>query len=277
MGAVLRSSSDTYLLLPGQYTSNVQPTGLSQSLTSATSTLTFTTGFSNSTAPITPSLPLNIALLPGLLKYSSDRYAGDPTFIPLPQSVNSTFNPTSINGSVILAVNTVATIEADNNGAKNRIVLWDTVPYISQLPYSMAGDLQVLSLQSTTCSPACSSSAVCSTAGTCLCRPGFTGASCEACASGFWGPECKRESSVPSVSFFLNSTFFHPCSLPNWLHQMRPRNYRNRCLSQSNSPSGGSINVQLRQWRVLLWWHLHLLPRLDDRHKYKRHSMQHLC
>ncbi|KIM31095.1 hypothetical protein M408DRAFT_327977 [Serendipita vermifera MAFF 305830] len=192
LGAVLSSSSAAYLLLPGQYTSSVQPASLQQSLSSATSTLTFTTGFSNSTTATTPTLPLNIALRPGLLNYPSDLYTGDPTFIPLPESVNATFNATSINrGSIILAPNTVAAIESNNNGAKNRIVLWDTVPYLSQLPYAMAGNLQVVSIQSATCSPACASSAVCSTAGTCICPAGFTGASCEACATGFWGPQCK--------------------------------------------------------------------------------------
>jgi hypothetical protein len=163
--------------------------------------LTFTNGFSNSTTPITPTLPLNIALLPGLLNYPADLYTGDPRFIAVPQSVNVTFNATSINrGSIILAANTVAAIEANNNGAKSRVVLWDTVPYISQLPYSMAGDLQVLSIQSATCSPACASSGICSTAGTCICPTGFTGSSCEACADGFWGPQCKREFLRPHAS-----------------------------------------------------------------------------
>ncbi|KAG8834647.1 hypothetical protein FRC17_007949 [Serendipita sp. 399] len=157
LGAALNTQSNAYLLLPGQYAANVQPTSLSQALTSATATVTFTTGFSNSTTATSPSLPLNVALQPGLLNYPSDLYTGDPSFIPLPQSINSTFNPTSINrGSIILAANTVAAIEADNNGVKNRVVLWDTVPFISQLPYTMAGNLRILSLLSSSCSPACS-------------------------------------------------------------------------------------------------------------------------
>ena len=205
VGAVLSSSSAAYLLLPGQYTSSVQPASLSQSLTSATSSLTFTTGFSNSTTPTTPTLPLNVALLPGLLNYPAEPYTGDPTFIPVSQSVNATFNATSINrGSIIVAANTVAAIESNNFGVKNRVVLWDTVPYISQLPDSMAGTLQVLSIQSATCSPACSSSAICSTAGTCICPAGFTGTSCEACADGFWGPQCKREFLYPLCIFALD-------------------------------------------------------------------------
>jgi hypothetical protein len=208
VGAVLSSPSGAYLLLPGQYTSSVQPASLSQSLTSATSTLTFTTGFSNSTTPTTPTLPLNVALLPGLLNYPTEPYTGDPTFIAVPQSVNATFNATNINrGSIIVAANTVAAIEANNSGVKNRVVLWDTVPYISQLPYSMAGTLQVLSIQSVTCSPACSSSAICSTAGTCICPAGFTGTSCEACADGFWGPQCKREFLCPPCILAFTDIF----------------------------------------------------------------------
>jgi len=201
VGAVLSSPSGAYILLPGQYTSSVQPASLQQSLASATSTLTFTTGFSNSTTPTTPTLPLNVALQPGLLYYPEDRFTGDPHFLRVPQSANDTFNATSIDrGSIILAANTVAAIEANNNGAKNRVVLWDSVPFISQLPYSMAGNLQVVSIQSALCSPACSSSAICSTAGTCICPAGFTGASCESCAQGFWGPQCKRESFSASLT-----------------------------------------------------------------------------
>ncbi|KAG8803031.1 hypothetical protein FRC16_007712 [Serendipita sp. 398] len=191
LGAALNTQSNAYLLLPGQYTANVQPTALSQALTSATATLTFTTGFSNSSTATSPSLPLNVALQPGLLNYPSDLYTGDPSFIALPQSINSTFTPTNINrGSIILAANTVAALEANNNGAKSRVVLWDTVPFISQLPYTMAGNLQLVSLLSSSCSPPCSNNAVCSVGGSCICPTGFTGASCEECSPGFYGPQC---------------------------------------------------------------------------------------
>jgi hypothetical protein len=183
------------VLLPGQYTSSVQPATLEQALSSATSTITFTPGFSNATTPTTPSLPLTIALKPGLLNYPADLYDGTPNFLALPQDVNSTFNATSIStGSIILSENTFAAIEADNNGAKSRVILWDTIPYFSQLPYDTSGTLQVLSIQSSSCSPACSASAICSLSGTCICPPNFTGSSCESCASGHFGPECKRMS-----------------------------------------------------------------------------------
>lgn len=263
VGAVLSSSSAAYLLLPGQYTSSVQPASLSQSLTSATSTLTFTTGFSNSTTPTTPTLPLNVALLPGLLNYPADLYSGDPTFIPVPQSVNATFNATLNRGSIIVAANTVAAIEANNLGVKNRVVLWDTVPYISQLPYSMAGSLQVLSIQSATCSPACSSSAICSTAGTCICPAGFTGTSCEACADGFWGPQCKREFLPPTCIIDLTDISPLILSLPIRMRQMRQRNHWNRCLSQPSNSNRSSFDLQLPKRRVLRK-HLHLHSRLDD-------------
>jgi hypothetical protein len=194
VGAVLSSSSSSYILLPGQYTSSIQPASLQQALGSATSTVTFTTGFSNSTTSTTPSLPLNVQLQPGLLNYPSDLYTGDPKFYNAPQNVNSSFTSTGISrGSIILAANTVAAIEADNRGSKTRVVLWDNVPYLSQLPYSMAGDLTLVSLQSSLCTPACSAKAICTTSGTCQCRDGFTGESCESCAAGRYGPDCKRE------------------------------------------------------------------------------------
>ena len=194
VGAVLNSGSNAYLLLPGQYTSSVQPASLEQALVSATSSITFTTGFSNSTTATTPSLPLNVALQPGLLNFPNDLYTGDPLFVRLPQSLNESLSSDGLSrGSIILADKTVATIEATNNGPKTRVVLWDTVPYLSQLPYSMAGSLRLVSLESSGCSPACSSAAICTMAGTCQCPSGFTGSSCESCQQGFFGPKCQSE------------------------------------------------------------------------------------
>lgn len=189
MGAILDSGSSTFILLPGQYTSTVQPTSLLQALSSASSTVSLVTGFSNSSSPVPLTLPLNVALLPGLLSYPSDLYAGDPTFHPLPSAA---INRTSITrGSIIISPNTYAAIEATNGGTRSRTVIWDTVPYLSQLPPSMAGSLELVSIQSATCTPSCSSAAFCSLAGTCVCPTGFTGASCETCAAGFFGPNCQ--------------------------------------------------------------------------------------
>jgi hypothetical protein len=279
VGATLSSSSGsaTYVLLPGQYTSNVQPDSLEQTLASATSTIIFTTGFSNSTTSTTPSLPLTIALQPGVLNYPDDGFSGDPSFYALPQSLNSTNNATDLKrGSILLAANTVAAIEATNNGQKSRVVLWDNVPFVSQLPYSMAGTLQVVSIQSTSCNPTCSSSGICTTNGSCLCPPNFTGQSCEQCADGHFGSDCKSTSEIgPNTVCNLFSNIAMN-SLPFWMLQMRPRHNRNRRVSQHSYTLQCSIQLQLCQWCLRLGRYLHMLDWMDLRLGSKQHSMQRL-
>ena len=71
----------------------------------------------------------------------------------------------------------------------NRIILWDSVPDMSQLPG--ISSLSLSAIQSNACSPQCSGAGVCSTSGKCTCPPGFNGTSCELCAQGFFGPSCQ--------------------------------------------------------------------------------------
>ncbi|KAG2356313.1 hypothetical protein BDR07DRAFT_1339973 [Suillus spraguei] len=73
----------------------------------------------------------------------------------------------------------------------SRVILWNSIPDVSQLPASASGSLSLLNLQSSSCSPVCSGDGICSSSGTCQCPSGFTGSSCEACSSGFFGPECQ--------------------------------------------------------------------------------------
>lgn len=72
--------------------------------------------------------------------------------------------------------------------AGNRLVIWDSVPDVAQLPG--APSLALTDVQSNACSPQCAGAGVCSASGQCTCPTGFTGASCEACAAGFFGPTC---------------------------------------------------------------------------------------
>ncbi|KAG2087851.1 growth factor receptor domain-containing protein [Suillus cothurnatus] len=164
LGATLSASgiSTEVLLLPGQYTSTTNPELLHELLTSSSAKLSPSTGFGNSSTGSSVALPLNIALQPGMTIYPQAFYSGQ--------------------GNVWAAVSA---------GSNSRVVLWNSVPDVSQLPASASGSLSLLNLQSSSCSPACSGMASAPLLGRGQCQSGFTGSSCESCSSGFFGPECK--------------------------------------------------------------------------------------
>lgn len=190
LGATLSASgiSTEVLLLPGQYTSTTNPELLHELLTSSSAKLSPSTGFGNSTAGSSVSLPLNIALQPGIAIYPQAFYSGQGSYSGLPTSpVGNTTIPFTAS-SLALSGNVWAAVSA---GSNSRVILWNSVPDVSQLPASASGSLSLLNLQSSSCSPACSGNGICSASGTCQCPSGFTGSSCEACSSGFFGPTCQ--------------------------------------------------------------------------------------
>ncbi len=83
------------------------------------------------------------------------------------------------------------------NSTGTRMVIWETVSDLSQVPSSSFefdpnSGSNLVALQSSSCSTACSSGGTCDTSGSCNCLPTFTGSACETCASGFFGPNCQR-------------------------------------------------------------------------------------
>ncbi|KAF5382868.1 hypothetical protein D9757_007308 [Collybiopsis confluens] len=171
------------LLLPGQYTSTASPQLLHDLLTSSSASLSPSTGFNSSSSL---SLPLNVALEPGMAIYSSPLYGGSTGFSSLPNSPLGNSSTPLTAQSLTLSSNVWAAIEV---GSNNRVVFWDSVPDVSQL--AVKGSFALVDMQSSACQPSCSSNGICTAAGTCSCAPGFTGASCESCASGFFGPSCQ--------------------------------------------------------------------------------------
>ncbi|TFK34913.1 insulin-like growth factor binding protein [Crucibulum laeve] len=170
------------LLLPGQYTSTTNPQLLHNLLTSSSASLTPSAGFENASLS---TLPLNLALSAGLAVYSQPLYSGQAGFSSLP---SAPFGNTSVPlaaSSLALSNNVWAAVSV---GSNQRIVLWDSVPDVSQLPSS---PLSLLDIQSSACSPACAGAGICSAEGVCTCPPGFNGTSCESCGPGFFGPTCQ--------------------------------------------------------------------------------------
>ncbi|KAI0333135.1 hypothetical protein GY45DRAFT_1320075 [Cubamyces sp. BRFM 1775] len=184
IGATLSASgaATSLLLLPGQYTSSTNPALLHNLLTSSSASLALSPGFDGNT-----SLPLNLALQPGVAVYPQANYSGQATFAKLPSSPsNSTLKISP--GSLALASNVWVAISDSSN---DRVIFWDSVPDVSQLPSGASGLSQLLDIQSSACSPPCAGAGVCSASGTCVCPTGFNGTSCETCAPGFFGPSCQ--------------------------------------------------------------------------------------
>ncbi|KAF7348623.1 Extracellular matrix protein FRAS1 [Mycena venus] len=176
------------LLLPGQYTSTTNPQLLHNLLTSSSATLSPSPGFKNSTSSL--ALPLNVAQEPGLSIYAGPLYSGQPAFTSIPSApigANSstplTLRSLALSSSVWIAINSPAP-------GNSRVIVWDSIPDIAQLPTSAPSTLTLFDIESAACSPPCASSGICSAAGTCTCAPGFTGPSCETCSPGFFGPGC---------------------------------------------------------------------------------------
>jgi hypothetical protein len=175
------------ILLPGSYSSSTNPQLLHDLLSSSSAKLASSPGFNNAT---TVSLPLNVGLQAGIASYSQAGYSGTAAFTAVP--TNSTGNstaPTALGaGSVALAPNVWAAMSVGSSNA--RVVLWDSLPDVAQLPASVSGALALLGVQGASCSPVCAGAGVCTPAGTCACPPGFNGTACESCSPGFFGPHC---------------------------------------------------------------------------------------
>ncbi|KAH6919160.1 FRAS1 protein [Coprinopsis sp. MPI-PUGE-AT-0042] len=182
------SSNTTLRLLPGEYTTNTNPKLLHDLLVSSSSKLSSSPGFSS--ANLSP-LPLNLKLEPGLAIYSSANYSGQGGFTSLPSS------PIPANSSTPIPANSLAISEnvwvAVSSGSNaERVVLWESVPDITQLSLgASSSNLNLLDMQSTACTPACSSSGICNSSGQCICPPNFSGSSCESCAAGHFGATCQ--------------------------------------------------------------------------------------
>ena len=186
VGQTLSAQGDTSVqLLPGQYTSTTSPQSLHIVLTSASASLALSPGF-NSTS-VNP-LPLNIALQPGIAMYSNEFYSGQPAFFDLPSVPINSSIPVPVSS---LALSKNVWVALTSVSSSSRIVFWDSVPDVSQLPSSISLPLALVDIQSSACSPPCAGSSVCSAFRTCKCPLGFAGSACESCDNGFFGPTCQ--------------------------------------------------------------------------------------
>lgn len=158
---------------------------LHDAITEPSTALSASAGFENSSNTL--ALPLNVVLSPGVAAYTLSSYSGKSSFAKPPTA--------PINGSVAMSVGSLApstNVWVVLSVGDNQYVLWDPVPDVLQLPSKIASNaVLVHDIQSSLCSPPCSSAGICSPSGKCTCPTGFTGALCESCLPGFFGPTCQ--------------------------------------------------------------------------------------
>jgi hypothetical protein len=242
VGTVLSSPNvaSNVLLLPGQYTSTTNPQLLHQLLTTSSTSSAPAPGFNLSTV----SLPFNVALQPGLAVYPQALYSGQAQFAGLPNT------PVSGNTSVPLSAGALAMSSniwiAVTTGGTNRMILWDSVPDVSQLPG--VASLSLSAIESNACSPPCSSAGVCSASGQCTCPPGFSGSSCETCATAFFGPSCQAcpagcttcDDGISGTGRCLSSTSANASAACNCLNGICGSNGQCTCNAGWTTASNGT-------------------------------------
>lgn len=246
VGSTLSASggSTPVLLLPGQYTSSTNPQLLHDLLTSSSASLSPSAGFANSSSHSSVSLPLTVALQPGIAVYPQAFYSGQGSYTGLPTSPIA--NASTLDASSLaLSGNVWAEVSA---GSNSRVILWNSIPDVSQLPQTASGSLSLLNLQSSACSPPCSGNGVCSASGTCACPTGFNGTSCESCAPGYFGPACKAcpsgctscDDGITGTGRCLTPTVTNPPSSCNCVNGECGANGQCTCLSGWTSASNGT-------------------------------------
>jgi hypothetical protein len=241
VGTVLSSSNvpSNVILLPGQYTSTTNPQLLHQLLTSSSTSSSPSTGFNASAV----SLPLNVALQPGLAIYPQALYSGQAQFSALPTSPASNNSSTPFSaGSIAMSSNLWIAVTTGNK----RIILWDSVPDMSQLPG--ISSLSLSAVESNACSPPCSGAGVCSASGQCTCPTGFNGTSCEVCAKGFFGTSCQAcpagcttcDDGITGSGSCLSSTTANLSSACNCLNGVCGANGQCSCNAGWTTASNGT-------------------------------------
>jgi hypothetical protein len=127
------SGISTEVLLPGQFTSTTNPELLHGLLTSSSDKFSPSAGFGNSSAGSSVSLPLNVALQPGIAIYPQTLYSGQGSYSGLPSSpVGNTTIPFTASSIALSGSIWAATFM--------RI----SVPDVSWLPASVLGSCHCL-------------------------------------------------------------------------------------------------------------------------------------
>ncbi|KAF5368220.1 hypothetical protein D9615_010524 [Tricholomella constricta] len=145
IGAVISApgaATDIHLL-PGQYASDTNPQLLHNLLTSSSASLSPSPGFGGTLSP----LPLNLALQSGIAVYADALYSGQAGFLSLPDTpaVNSSTPLTARS----LSLSSDVWIATTSGPSNKRVIIWDSVPDVRELPLASSSSLSLVDIQTT--------------------------------------------------------------------------------------------------------------------------------
>jgi hypothetical protein len=192
------------------------------------------------------SLPLNVAVQPGIAIYPQALYSGQAQFSALPTSQASGNSSTPLSAGALALASDLWVAVTTGAGSSDRIILWNSVPDVSQLPGVTS--LSLSAMESNACSPPCSGAGVCSASGKCTCPSGFTGSSCEACAPGFFGTSCQAcpagcthcDDGITGSGLCLSTIVTNPSSACNCLNGVCGTNGQCVCNAGWTTASNGT-------------------------------------
>ena len=144
VGAVVSmdSKSANYIILPGTYDPASSPSKLGNALSGGASRIAMSPGFELS------GIPPVLSLQPGIVATSASLYRGPVRFEAAREPGQLLGDATiSAQGSVLMAQNVWATFRRTQDDS--HIVVWDSIPDMSQLPESLKGsDMNPIDIQS---------------------------------------------------------------------------------------------------------------------------------
>ena len=116
-------------------------------LTSSSASISSSPGFDANL-----SLPLKLALQPGVAVYSQAKYSGDASFVQPPSSwlTEQHFAICWLSSTLVQYMGRTI-----HRVIQDRVIFWDSVPNVSQLTSSASGPSALLDIQSSACSPPC--------------------------------------------------------------------------------------------------------------------------
>ncbi|GAA5932891.1 uncharacterized protein JCM15063_002235 [Sporobolomyces koalae] len=189
------ASAQQFTLLPGTYTSagfaSLSNDSSASPFSNGPPTIAASPGFTSS-GSLDSASAYSVSFLPGIVTYTSPYYEGTATYLSTPNVSGFPANSSQAFSSVLLGSSTRAHAVL-SIGSRQRVVVWESIPDVGALGLGGAASngATMVDLVHDGCSAECSTAGTCSSNGTCVCQPGWTGTTCGECLPNFYGRDCQ--------------------------------------------------------------------------------------